>query len=144
MYSKPRIYRTSVFCPLYAKSVICVNRTLSSLCVNRTMSVLHDVVPYTNWRGPSRPEHPPAVIHSWHSGRSNYDAPPELAVFPLLRALKKWYPFTDHESSKCSSWSSNPSTIQSRVLQHPPWCVRYKCRNFNGNALDRAGGIGPE
>jgi hypothetical protein len=61
---------TSVFCPLYAKSVICVNRTLSSLRVNRTntMSVLHDEMPHTNWRGPSRPEHPPAVIHSWHSG----------------------------------------------------------------------------
>jgi hypothetical protein len=82
---------TSVFCPLYAKSVICVNRTLSSLRVNPTMSVLHDEMPHTNWRAPSWPEHPPAVIHLWHSGRSDYDAPPEIENLTIIcRGTPDW------------------------------------------------------
>jgi hypothetical protein len=37
-----------------------------------------------------------------------------------------------------------PVPLQSRVMQHPPRYVLYKCRNFNGSALDRAGEICPE
>jgi hypothetical protein len=88
-YSKPRIYLTrwdqrflSVICE------ICYMCKLDK--VNRTMSVLHDEMPHTNWRGPSRPEHPHCrnTLMAFGSKRlwSDYDAPPQLPVFPLLRA----------------------------------------------------------